>query len=750
MRRAAIAACGAVILGIEPSGALAQVGDPPVEEANPPSTEATEPAAESMSSAPAEEATPEVIEPTTMSEPPPSSGDDYDVESLGAMSLESLLEIPLTTRAATLFDETWLETPATVDVVSEGAWRRIGARRMMDAISFLPATVVYPQAFAGEGISMRGYSSTNTPTRGVAVLLDGVPLNDLRNGSALYTITNLQLPSLGRIDLVRGPGSAIYGSDAFHGVVALHSYESDSNEIEGGIEAGIDGYHRGYGRVSQSIGESLRFHATASYSGLPDQNLPFRYTDPATGAQVTATRDWADRNYHTSFQLRYAPPSSRIDATASFHAARMVSTGWPGPARPVGTASLLGANDIGEHDVQLYLGRAVIGADLPHDIRVEATGYGYYSPNDLGSFALASSPVGPITPHVTYVSRDGRAGARLTVQQDALGTVLHTQWLFGTEFSRLKLGDGNDSLVRLPGATMDIVSDQVTAGLSRNIVSAFLSAQTRLFSDHLAIHYGGRIDWFSDVGTQATPRAGLVVLPNSNLAFKLLYGRAFRPPTGGERLGTPPQAVGSTSISPEIIDTLELVAQVQREHWRFGSTLYGSKWRDGITIVPRVMPPPGEPPAIYANAARNSAFGAELTFNYADHGVRIDASGSYCRSKNDDTEHQYRAFPQYIANIGAGYRFDEQRLEFYVSNRVMARWTEYAPTTALVDPPMLRTFYQMNIHVEWEAIPDRFDFFVDVRNALNLRNQTSALWGAENGLNGTPYNASIGLRVRNQ
>jgi len=760
-RGTAIAACGAVILGIAPSLVRAQIGEPPVAYANPPPTESTEPVTDAASSAesaspadstapapaPTDESVPEVVDPAAM--PPPTS-DDFDVDSLGSMSLESLLEIPLTTRAATLFDETWLETPATVDVVPEAAWRRIGARRMMDAIGFLPSTVVYPQAYGGEGISMRGYAVTNSPARGVAVLLDGVPLNDLRNGSAIYTLSNLQLPSLGRIDLVRGPGSAIYGSDAFHGVLALHSYESSTNAIEGGVEAGTDGYHRGYARVSQSVGESLRFHATGSYSGLPDQNLPFRYTDPTTGAEVTSTRDWSDRNYHASMQLRYAPATSRFDATASFHVARMVSTGWPGIGRPSGTASRLADNDVSGHDGQLYLGRAIVGVDLPHDIRVEATGYGYYSPNEVGLYTVASSPSGPIVPRVRYVSRDGRAGARLTVQQDGLRSAIHTQWLFGTEFSRLKLGDGNDAYVLLPGATMESRSDQVTAGLSRNIVSAFLSAQTRLFRDYLHLHYGGRIDWFSDVGTQATPRAGLVVTPNSNLAFKLLYGRAFRPPTGGERRGTPPTVLGSTSISPEIIDTLELVAQVQREHWRFGSTLYGSKWRDGIAVVPRSMPLPGEPPTVYANAAHNSAFGAELMFDYANHGLRLDASGSYVRSKNDDNEHQYRAFPQFIANLGAGYRFEEQRLEFYVSQRVMARWTEYAPTATLVDPPSLRPYYQMNVHIEWEAIPERFDFFVDVRNALNLRNQISSPWGAENGTNGTPYNASIGLRIRNQ
>ena len=106
----------------------------------------------------------------------------------------------------------------------------------------------------------------------------------------------------------------------------------------------------------------------------------------------------------------------------------------------------------------------------------------------------------------------------------------------------------------------------------------------------MRIHYGGRIDAFSDQGVVATPRLGLVYMPASDWAFKLLYGRAFRPPTVAEIRGAPPTIAGSTSIEPETIGTLEAVAAVQRDHFRASLTLFGSRWRDAIVLTSRAMP----------------------------------------------------------------------------------------------------------------------------------------------------------------
>ena len=65
---------------------------------------------------------------------------------------------------------------------------------------------------------------------------------------------------------MKGPGSAIYGSDAFHGVISMKTFESDKNtySIEGAGAYPL--YGDGNVKISQGLGSILRVDAAASVS----------------------------------------------------------------------------------------------------------------------------------------------------------------------------------------------------------------------------------------------------------------------------------------------------------------------------------------------------------------------------------------------------------------------------------------------------------------------------------------------------
>ena len=133
------------------------------------------------------------------------------------MSLEKLLDYEI--KSASLFEDSVLTTGSSVSVIEPSDWQRIGARSMLDAISNQPSVQVLPSAYGLNVISIRGYSQVAS-ARGIATLLDGIPTNGVNLGSGQYATQNVQLGVLDRIELTRGPGSALYGSDAFHGVLA--------------------------------------------------------------------------------------------------------------------------------------------------------------------------------------------------------------------------------------------------------------------------------------------------------------------------------------------------------------------------------------------------------------------------------------------------------------------------------------------------------------------------------------------------
>lgn len=107
-------------------------------------------------------------------------------------------------------------TPASVSVISRDEIERSGARTVADVLRMLPETSV--RAYGGLGSlavpSVRGSSPSQ-----VLVLLDGVPLNNVALGQT--DLSTISVDGVSRIEVLRGPFAAIYGSGALGGVINI-------------------------------------------------------------------------------------------------------------------------------------------------------------------------------------------------------------------------------------------------------------------------------------------------------------------------------------------------------------------------------------------------------------------------------------------------------------------------------------------------------------------------------------------------
>ena len=148
-------------------------------------------------------------------------------------------------------------TPASVTVISGEELRARGITRLADALRDVPgASVVQSGSFGAQtGFFLRGGESDYTK-----VLIDGVPVNDA-GGS--IDIAHLAIADVERIEILRGPGSVLWGSDAVTGVVQIFTRRAaDRLTVHATARAG------GYGtRDATALLGVARSHASVSASG---------------------------------------------------------------------------------------------------------------------------------------------------------------------------------------------------------------------------------------------------------------------------------------------------------------------------------------------------------------------------------------------------------------------------------------------------------------------------------------------------
>ena len=152
---------------------------------------------------------------------------------------------------------------------------------------------VYPSRGKGyqdtlAGVGMRGFSGRGTGQSRTLVLLDGQPLNDPYTGGVSWT--SLPVDEVERVEVVRGPFSALYGSNAMGGVVHILTKPVDRRRLELRGDYGAQDTFR-YGvrladRFRQRLGASLSYERLQS-GGYPSQLVTAAGAAGTGGTPVT-------------------------------------------------------------------------------------------------------------------------------------------------------------------------------------------------------------------------------------------------------------------------------------------------------------------------------------------------------------------------------------------------------------------------------------------------------------------------------
>ena len=190
-----------------------------------------------------------------------------------------------------------METPAAIEVLHADDLQKTGATSVQEALKFSTGIITHAQ---GPRNISQGTMTSKAVIRGVEkgtlVLIDGVPINQ----GGRYNLEDIPVESIDRVEVVRGGGAVLYGSEANGGVINIITKGKRANMVKAGFgNYGIQNY-----AASFQAGK-LGFTAAYDHTGKIDHiSAPTETTSKKTGAPRGLYYN-IKRGEHANFNARY-------------------------------------------------------------------------------------------------------------------------------------------------------------------------------------------------------------------------------------------------------------------------------------------------------------------------------------------------------------------------------------------------------------------------------------------------------------
>lgn len=493
--------------------------------------------------------------------------------------------------------------------------------------------------------SIRGIYTQLNPQ--VLLLVNGQPLRANNNGNKPY---GLRIPAsmISRIEILRGPGSAVHGADAFAGTINVITKQSeDIAGTKGGVRFGsFDSqaywsehggsyggwdialgaeYQKSHGDHGRVIDQDVLGNAPPSLAPGP---LETHYETLSTHLSVAKDGFSSHFFFNQGFDIGHGPGVSQTLTRKSN------SKG----AQLLGSLSYKSLDIMPDFDASVTLnGSYIWGRNyfqfLPSAYR---NMIGEPAMDDLnGGFELSGNYHGfsnhdlRIVGGMTYFNTD-------TSQRKNFGPGIPVQ--FGP-------------LVDISDTPYVYLKDQ-----HRTLLYAALQDEWR-FAEGWELTAGVRLDSYSDFGTTINPRLALVWNSTPELTTKLLYGRAFRPPTFGEQhFQNNPATLGNDDLDPETLDSLELAFDYRPlNNLRLGLNIYGYRI---IGLIDYLADPAPATTKTAQNARDQEGYGGELEADWnVSETLRLRGNLAYQNSYDKASGHAVPDTPALKLYLDADWAF---------------------------------------------------------------------------------------------
>lgn len=515
-----------------------------------------------------------------------------DSVDIHEMSLEELMKIPIQVSKS---DLNIREVPSVISVITRDQILNMGARDLTDVLNQIPGFTLGLDGLGLVGLGVRGNWSHEGK---VLLLIDGQEANDLLFGSNHYG-QHYDIGNIDRIEIIRGPGSAIYGGYAELGVISIITRKG--KDIKG---IGISGL---YGATSNATTRAVTNFSMGNAKGKVDYSLSGQY-----GSGLRSD----DKAYTDIY-------GNTADLTKNSH------------LRPL---TLNGSLNIGGFSARVLLDKyqleTIDGFDAIFN-KAELQKFTYVITDVKYNWKVSDKL--QITPRMNmrygspYNTSAESTNFPYVVESRRLAPSINMNWTPSNKVSVVAGADSYFDHAKSNGLSKTYFLNLGGGNETSPLYDIGLFAQGVIKTKGFNITIGSRFDQHNLFGSAFSPRIG-ITRAFEKFHFKALYSRAFRAP-----------AIEYLNYSPNIrpekagVTEIELGTKLSDQLWITGNFFH--MLIDGpIIFQPDISIPIG---GYYSNISTTGSMGFELSLQGKYSWGYFNANYSYYTGKGINQQPSY-------------------------------------------------------------------------------------------------------------
>ncbi len=453
--------------------------------------------------------------------------EDREMELLLALGVEDLLTVSIASKK----EEQVRTAPGIVTVISADEIMRYGARNLRDILDRQTSLqIIGSDFFQHNKSALRGVSSTHADSN-VLILLNGRPVRESTVSSMNHDIyAYFPISSLEKIEIIRGPGSVLYGSNAFSGAINL---------------------------VTKSAPKMPSGKASITYGSFGTKQM-----------QVNGGGKWGDLELMGAVQTVNNDGDGRSNINGEF-----------------GTS---GTYEMGDDGRQLMLNLSYRGFTvnaLHSDVKSDSLQSVYVLPSTVQNYQRQFIDIGyqhAITHDWSLAANFSFHGVESSLDTDTTPPGKQRSYLYElTSNSRL-----TDRLNIIVGATYRSYDDNSAASAFNTNDKSMYTQWDFQALDWLKVIGGMQYNKPESISADVSPRIAFIAQINDIWTSKVMYGKAFREASGTERfLNVPGVIEGNEMLSPETIKTFDIQFSRQDHNSLISLTYFHSRHENLISRV---------------------------------------------------------------------------------------------------------------------------------------------------------------------